>query len=107
MKWFNLVPALVLIAVSGANAAPITVERAYQFLDNRSTNDAGIGPAYACSSVRVQFRRQKREERLLGTSGGLTRQISNIDYTLFNGFYASTVSCPGGYARQMPTTRGQ
>lgn len=108
MKWFNLVPALVLIAVSGANAAPITVERAYQFLDNRSTNDAGIGPG-----VRVQFGAgsvspaEAGGTTAVGTSGGLTRQISNIDYTLFNGFYASTVSCPGGYARQMPTTRGQ
>jgi hypothetical protein len=40
------------------------VERSYQFLDNRSTNDAGIGRRTR-SSVRVQFRRQKREERLL------------------------------------------
>jgi len=97
VKWFNLVPALVLIAVSGANAAPITVERAYQFLDNRSTNDAGIGPG-----VRVQFGAgsvspaEAGGTTAVGTSGGLTRQISNIDYTLFNGFYASTVSCPGG-----------
>lgn len=91
------------------SATPINVQNPYQFLDNRSANDAGLttGPLMQIGAVRVSpnsngilfpTSQPPVPEGTTGvaTSGNLVRTLRNIDYSLNSFFYAIGVPCPDG-----------
>ena len=100
-----LAGAVLLCAGQGAQAAPITIYSPYHFLDNRSSNDAGI-PAgvqlqFGAGSVVPGGNPIAPNDPAVGTvgtatQGGINRPVNPISYTINPNFFAGGINCPGG-----------
>jgi hypothetical protein len=98
--------ATALVAVLPiAHAAPITIYSPYHFLDNRTSNDAGITAGvqlqFGAGSVTPGGNPIAPNDPLVGTvgtatQGGITRPVNPISYTVNPNFFAGGINCPGG-----------
>lgn len=100
-----LCAAVLVTALPLAQAAPITIYSPYHFLDNRTSNDAGI-PAgvqlqFGAGSVIPGGNPIAPNDPFVGTvgsatQGGITRPVNPISYTVNPNFFAGGINCPGG-----------
>lgn len=93
--------AVLVVWASCAQAVPISVVGPFQFLDNRTSNDAGITPGviiqFGARSVTPNSDGNTMGVAVSDSGGGVySRTLNNITYDSAPNFFTRGLACPGG-----------
>jgi hypothetical protein len=88
--------AITAALITGATADPLTVSNVFEFLDNRSSNDAGVSPGEIVEFGATQVNPNGANGTTgYATLGSLTRPLTPQNYTLDSNFFSGGIRDDG------------